>query len=163
MSLGTLANKSLVDFPRGNSRSTEVCCNDKNLEICLNAEVNPDVLFDEEDISILDGGASGSAQCEHGIESTVVGLRTEGTTCHLTLYRRGALPRASLEDICAQVGARLNTAETYASESKPDASGSPEDAARVAVQSVRSGEVKGRSKGLKKSKSVALARKSAFS
>ena len=78
-----------------------------------------------EDISILDGGASGSAQCEHGIESTVVGLRTEGTTCHLTLYRRGALPRASLEDICSQVGARLNTAETYASESKPDASGSP--------------------------------------
>ena len=78
-----------------------------------------------EDISILDGGASGAAQCEHGIESTVVGLRTEGTTCHLTLYRRGALPRASLEDICSQVGARLNTAETYASESKPDASGSP--------------------------------------
>ena len=54
MSLGTLANKSLVDFPRGNSRSTEVCCNDKNLGICLNAEVNPDLLFDEEDISILD-------------------------------------------------------------------------------------------------------------
>ena len=54
MNLGTLANKSLVGFPKGNSRSTEVCCNDKNLEICLNAEVNPDVLFDEEDISILD-------------------------------------------------------------------------------------------------------------
>ena len=59
------------------------------------------------------------------LSRTVVGLRTEGTTCHLTLYRRGALPRASLEDICSQVGARLNTAETYASESKPDASGSP--------------------------------------
>ena len=54
LNLGTLANKSLVGFPHGNSRSTEVCCNDKNLEICLNAEVNPDVLFDEEDISILD-------------------------------------------------------------------------------------------------------------
>merc|ERR1711874_118351 len=52
--VGTLANKSLVGFPHGNSRSTEVCCNDKNLEICLNAEVKPDVLFDEEDISILD-------------------------------------------------------------------------------------------------------------
>lgn len=78
-----------------------------------------------EDISILDGGASGAAQCEHGIESTVVGLRTEGATCVLTLYRRGALPRASLEDICTQVGARLSTADTYASEAKPDASGAP--------------------------------------
>ena len=90
--------------------------------------------FGGEDISILDGGASGAAQCEHGIESTVVGLRTEGTTCHLTLYRRGALPRASLEDICSQVGARLNTAETYAVESKPDAGqpGPAPDALRAA-------------------------------
>ena len=55
MSLGTLASKSLVSFPKGNStRSIEVCCNDKNLGICLNAEVNPDLLLDEKDISILD-------------------------------------------------------------------------------------------------------------
>ena len=55
LSLGTLASKSLVSFPKGNStRSIEVCCNDKNLGICLNAEVNPDLLLDEKDISILD-------------------------------------------------------------------------------------------------------------
>ena len=76
---------------------------DAPLELDASASYDPNV-----------PAGSGAAQCEHGIESTVVGLRTEGTTCHLTLYRRGALPRASLEDICSQVGARLNTAETYA-------------------------------------------------
>ena len=54
MSLGTGANKGLVRFPRGHSRSTEVCCNDKNLRHCLSAVVDPQLLVDKEDISILD-------------------------------------------------------------------------------------------------------------
>ena len=54
MSLGTGANKGLVRFPRGQSRSSEVCCNDKNLRNCLTAAVNPDLLITKEDISILD-------------------------------------------------------------------------------------------------------------
>ena len=54
MSLGTLANKGLVRIPKGQTRSTEVCCNDKNLRNCLSAAVNPDLLVTKEDISILD-------------------------------------------------------------------------------------------------------------
>ena len=53
-SLGSLANKNLVTFPNGDSRSLEVCCNDRNLLNCLSAEVNPQLLLDKEDISILD-------------------------------------------------------------------------------------------------------------
>ena len=52
--IGTLANESLVRFPKENSRSSEVCCNDKNLENCLTAEVDPELLLKEEDLSIID-------------------------------------------------------------------------------------------------------------
>ena len=52
--LGTLGNQGLVRFPKGNPASNEVCCNDKNLGNCLSAEVNPQLLLDEEDISIVD-------------------------------------------------------------------------------------------------------------
>ena len=54
MCSGTLANKGLVRLPKGQPRSTEVCCNDKNLRNCLTAAVNPDLLVTKEDISILD-------------------------------------------------------------------------------------------------------------
>ena len=55
MCSGTLANKGLVRLPKGQPRSTEVCCNDKNLRNCLSVEVDPKLL-DKEDISILDIG-----------------------------------------------------------------------------------------------------------
>ena len=78
-----------------------------------------------EDISILDGGASGAAQCEHGIESH--GRRAEDGRYDMppdaVSERRAAA--GLVRDICSQVGARLNTAETYASESKPGLLGQP--------------------------------------
>ena len=54
MKLGTGANKGLVSFPNGTSKSPEVCCNDENLMNCLSAAVDPELLLSKEDISILD-------------------------------------------------------------------------------------------------------------
>ena len=53
MCLGSPANKNLVSFPEGNSRSSEACCDDKNISSCVNAVVNHKLL-DKDDISILD-------------------------------------------------------------------------------------------------------------
>merc|ERR1719397_1464194 len=52
--IGTLGNKILVTFPKGESRSEEVCCKDKFLRSCRNAAVDPDLLIKQEDISIID-------------------------------------------------------------------------------------------------------------
>ena len=54
LSLGTLADRSLIRFPEGDSKSPEVCCNDKNMMNCLTATVDPELLFDRKDISIVD-------------------------------------------------------------------------------------------------------------
>ena len=45
-------SKSFVRFPKGNTRSTEACCNDENLDNCLSLEVNPQPVLDKENISI---------------------------------------------------------------------------------------------------------------
>ena len=41
-------------FPAGSSRSSEVCCQDRNIRTCVKAEVDKDLLLDREDIYILD-------------------------------------------------------------------------------------------------------------
>ena len=52
LGLGLSANKNLVSFPEGNSRSSEVCCKDKNIKSCVNTAV--DKKIDKDGISILD-------------------------------------------------------------------------------------------------------------
>ena len=37
--------RSLVTFPNGNLRSSELCCNDKNIRSCLSVGVNKDLLL----------------------------------------------------------------------------------------------------------------------
>ena len=46
--------KSLVFFPRGELRSSEICCKDRNLKSCWTAGVDTQILRTKEDINIID-------------------------------------------------------------------------------------------------------------
>ena len=48
----TVGNKSLVTIKNRSSRSVEATCNDNNLKACLDADVDPSLPLNKEDISI---------------------------------------------------------------------------------------------------------------